>query len=116
MFEKEQFAEQKEPDPEKCTYCMIAFTENSWIGITNLQWQKVNQRFPGAWKGGRIWPKWGNKELSGMTGVFYILTVDVVKWAYTFVKIHQTVHLQLVQSTVCKLYVTEVGLKGKKED
>lgn len=50
MFEKEQYAEQKDPDPEKCTYCMIPFIENSQIGKTNLQWHKVTQWFPGVWK------------------------------------------------------------------
>lgn len=56
----------------------------------------------------------GHNRTFGVMGMFWILIMVVVSWAYTSVKIHQIMHLNCTLSgcSLCKLYL-EVVLKNK---
>lgn len=46
--------------------------------------------------------------------MFYITTVVTVTQLYTFVTIHQIVHLKLAHFHVCKLHLHKVAKQGKR--
>lgn len=53
----------------------------------------------------------GHGELSGMTEVFYYMTVMVAAQLHKFPKNHQTVDLQWVNFMLCKLYLNKAPKK-----
>ena len=45
------------------------------------------------------------RESSGVMKKFFILSVVVITWAFTFNETHQAIHLKWVYFIVCKLYL-----------
>lgn len=87
------------------TYYMISFiwnsTKSKTTGTESRSTVACGQEWGTDYKGA-----WGT---SGVTEMFYILTVVMVIGEYTSVKTYQTVLLKWVYFITCQLYLHKVG-------